>query len=113
MKTVILSTHGAADFTRQTTVPARVTVIFYQPFGKPLDNEVGKPIQTELTHRGHTTVKSVALWNGPHSFHPYITLSGESAGIGSVVLPSKWADFCDSATGNPRVINPKEFRVVR
>jgi hypothetical protein len=28
-------------------------------------------------------------------------------------VPRNWAEFCDSVTDNFRVINPKDFRVVR
>jgi hypothetical protein len=28
-------------------------------------------------------------------------------------VPRNWTDFCDAVTDNFRVINPKDFRVVR
>jgi transposase len=28
-------------------------------------------------------------------------------------VPRNWVDFCDSVTDNFRVINPKDFRVIR
>jgi hypothetical protein len=78
--TVILSAHGAADFNQQTTVPARVSVIFYQPFGQILDNDVGFRTQTELTRQRRTDTHSVALWHGPTTQKPFLTLHSETQG---------------------------------
>jgi hypothetical protein len=78
--TVILSAHGSADFNHETTVPARVSVIFYQQFGQILPDNDGFRIQTELTHQGHTNTRSVALWHGPTTQKPFLTLHSETQG---------------------------------
>lgn len=80
MKTFILAAHGGCDFNQQTEVPKDVQILFYQPFGKPLDNQVALEIQHALTQKQQPRHPSVALWKGPMSQKPWINLSPEKQG---------------------------------
>lgn len=77
--TVILAAHGQIN-DGNTEVPKGVRIHFYQPFGQPLGNEEGKQIQAQLSRDGKTTFPSVALWQGPTSQKPSITLHAERQG---------------------------------
>lgn len=84
MPTYIISTHGNPDWTRSTTVPANMSVRFYQAFGNPMNNQTGLQLQSALANPAHpgaaavlTSNPQVALWNtGDHQ--PEINLTGDN-----------------------------------
>ncbi|PRX99777.1 putative adhesin [Allonocardiopsis opalescens] len=85
MPVYIISTHGDPQWNAKTTVPAGVSVRFYQQFGRPMANNVGLVLQSALRNPQDARSPAVigqypqrALWNGPSNQTPEIDLSGDN-----------------------------------
>ena len=87
MATYLISAHGGTNWNQATTVPMNITVLFYQPFGRPMDNDVGLVLQAALANPRDPRSPQVlqqypttALWNaGDH--RPYISLTADRDGL--------------------------------
>jgi hypothetical protein len=84
MPTYLISSHGDPKWDKETTVPANLSVRFYQSFGKPMPNSTGLLLQSALTNPGHpgasgvfATYPQVALWNEGNR-KPEINLTGDN-----------------------------------
>ncbi|MQY29636.1 putative adhesin [Nocardia aurantia] len=84
MATYIISSHGEANFDRETIVPANVSVNFYTPFGKCLSNQEGFLLQSAIVNPNHLNANAIiqkypakALWNGPVQKAPELSLTAD------------------------------------
>lgn len=99
MGVYIISSHGDCLWKSKATIPASVDVRFYQRFGTPMDNNTGFLLQSALRNpRDPRSPKAinehpqVALWNGPATQTPEISLTGDNKAFYSGIVHAETGD---------------------